>query len=191
MLWCEGPYESFRDNFLSDSCFKDVKRNAKIWLHFAPCGKAGCVFQKRNLSQCCSVEGLQVVWVLFSPGVTAAPAPDSHSNGDLGLPVCAGSCGGSVLSLCHVLYHNVSFGTGPVFNKVYLFLSCFLSKYCALTQKWATITAAVSGFLYVLGKDSLRNFLIKQQNYQKRFFLPKRAKSTENRMNVRWNSVPV
>lgn len=180
-----------RDSFLSDGCFKDVKRNAKIWRCFAPCGKSGCVFQKRNLSQCCSFEGLQVVCVLLSPGLTAAPAPNLHNSGDLELPVRAGSCHGSVLSLCHVLYHNVSFGTGPVFNKLYLFLNCFLSKYCTLTQKWATVTAAVSGFLYVLGKDPLRNFLIKQLSYQKHLFLPKRAKSTENRVNVQWNSVAV
>lgn len=146
---------------------------------------------KRNLSQRCSFEGLQVVWVLFAPGVTAAPGPGSHNSRGLGLPVHAGSCSGSVLSLCHVLYHNVSFGIWPVFNKLYLFLNCFLSKYCALTQKWATITAAVSGFLYVLGKDPLRNFLIKQPSYQKCLFLPKRAKSRENWMNVQWNSVAV
>lgn len=177
-----------RESFLADSCFKDVKKNAKIWLHFAPCGKAGRVFQERNLWQCCSSE---MVWVLFSLGVTAAPVPGSHKHWDLGLPVRAGSCSGSVLSLCHVLYCNVSFGTEPVFNKLYLFLSCFLSKYCVLTQKRATIAAAVSGFLYVLSKDPLRNFLVKQTSYQKHLFLPKRAKSTENWGNVQWNSVAV
>lgn len=131
------------------------------------------------------------MWILFSLSVTAAPAPGSHKHGDLGLPVHAGSCSGSVLSLCHVLYCNVSFGTEPVFNKLYLFLNCFLSKYCALTQKWATITAAVSGFLYILSKDPLRNFLVKQMSYQKHLFLPKRAKSSENWVNVQWNSVAV
>lgn len=109
-----------RESFLSDSCFKDVKRNAKIWLHFAPRGKAGRVFQERNLWQCSGSEGLQVAWVLFSLGVTAAPAPGSHKHGNLGLPARAGSCSGSVFSLCHVLYHNVNFGTKPIFNKLYL-----------------------------------------------------------------------
>lgn len=73
-----------RESFLSDSCFKDAKRNAKIRLHFAPCGKSGRVFQERTLWQSSSSEGLQVVWVLFSLGVAAAPAPGSHKHGNLG-----------------------------------------------------------------------------------------------------------
>lgn len=160
-----------------------------VWLHFAPRGKEDMSVKKRNWSQCCSSEGLQGMQVLFIPDVMAARVAGSHNSGDLGFPVRAGSCGGSVLSLCHVSYHNVSFGAEPGFNKVYLFLNCFLSKYSALAQKWATVTAAVSGFLYVLGKDPLRNFLIKQLSYQKRLFLPKRANSTEHWMNAQWNSV--
>lgn len=88
-----------------------------------------------EIYQSCSFEELQVLWILFSPvlGVTASPVLGSHNSGDLGLPGHVGSCGGSVLSLCHVLYCNVSFGT--VFNILYLFLKYFLSRYCTLTQK--------------------------------------------------------
>jgi len=167
-----------RDSILSDSCFKDGMRNAKIWLGFAPRGKAGCVFQRGMyhsgvvLRNCKWWDSASVLCLCLT------------QQQEYWLPVHVGSWNGSVLSPCHVLYYNVRFGTRPAFNELYLFLKCFLSKCWVLSQKWTTLTAAVSEFLHVHNEDPLRNFFIKQPSYQKCLFLPKKGQKAQRTTGV-------